>query len=137
MTFVDAFCEKLEEIHCNYTRETVDDGQEMLYLGVSGDNFSGLQFGVLFDNIDSAQLYCHICKFPAEKNLQALQTVNQLNLKYRWTKFCVMSSGVVRVAVDVKATENTAVDVLFHSLCMMNTIIDETYLILMKAIVQA
>lgn len=134
MTFVDAFCGKLEEIHCNYRRGTDDDGQEMLCLGVSGDHFSGLQFGVLFDNKASAQIHCHICKFPAEKNLLALQTVNQLNLKYRWTKFCVKSSGEVRVTMDVQATEDTAADVFIHSLYMMNAIIDQTYPVLMKAV---
>lgn len=134
MTFVDAFCGKLEEIHCNYKHGTDDEGQETVYLGISGENFSGLQCGMLFDPKPSVQIHCHICKFPAEKNLLALQTVNQLNLKYRWTKFCVTSSGVVRVTVDVEATEDTATAVFFHSLYLLNAIIDESYPILMKAI---
>ena len=134
MTFADAFCGKLEEIHCNYRRGTDDDGQDTLFLGVSGDSFSGLQLGVLFDDNTSAQIHCHICKFPTTKNLLALQMVNQLNLKYRWTKFSATSSGVVRVTVDVMAAEDAAADVLFHNLCRMNAIIDEAYPILMKAI---
>lgn len=134
MKFIEAFCGKLDEIQCRYQRETDSNGQEMLSIGLSGDNFSGLQFFVLFDDDTSAQIRCYICKFPPDKNLLALQAVNQLNLKYRWIKFFVESAGVVGVTADIKATEDTASEILFHILCRMNGIIDDAYPILMKAI---
>lgn len=134
MKFMEAFCGKLDEIQCHYQRATDSKGQEMLSLGLSGDNFSGLQFFVLFDDDTSAQIRCYICKFPPDKNLQALQVVNQLNIKYRWTKFFVESSRAVGATADIKATEDTAAEILFHILCRMNGIIDDAYSILMKAI---
>ena len=134
MKFMEAFCGKLDEIRCHYQRATDSKGQEMLSLGLSGDNFSGLQFFVLFDDDTSAQIRCYICKFPPNKNLLALQVVNQLDIKYRWTKFFVESSGAVGATADMKATEDAAAEILFHLLCRMNGIIDDAYPILMKTI---
>lgn len=134
MKFTDAFCGKLDEIQCSYERETDNDGQEMVSFGVAGENFNGLRFFVLFDNDASAQIMCHVCKFSSDKNLPIRQVVNQLNIKYRWTKFSASSSGIVGVTVDVEATENTASDVIFHNLCRMNTIVDKAYPVLMKVI---
>lgn len=134
MKFIEEFCDKLDEIQCRYQRETDNEGQEMIFIGISGDNFSGLQYFVLFDDDTSAQIRCYICKFPPDKNQQSLQAVNQLNLKYRWTKFFVEPAGVVGVTADIKATEYTAAEILFHILCRVNGIIDDAYPILMKAV---
>ena len=134
MEFMETFCGKLDEIQCPYQRATDSNGQEMLSIGLSGDHFDGLQFFLLFDDDTSAQIRCYICKFPPDKKLLALQVVNQLDLKYRWVKFFVESSGAVGATADVKATEDTAAEILFHILCRMNGIIDDAYPILMKAV---
>lgn len=134
MKFMDAFCGKLDEVQCPYQRATDSKGQEMISIGLSGDHFSGLQYFLLFDNDTSAQIRCYICKFPPDKNLSALQIVNQLNRRYRWIKFFVESSGAVGATADIKATEDTAAEILFHILCRMNGIIDDAYPTLMRVI---
>lgn len=133
MKLVNDFCTKLDEIKCNYNK-TEKDGKEIISIGLSGDNFSGIHFLVLFDNNTSAQIKCCICKFAEDKNLLMLQVVNQLNIQYRWTTFSALPSGIVDVSIDIEATEDTASEVLFSGLCRMHTIVDKVYPILMKAV---
>lgn len=135
MKLMDNLCTKLDEIGCNYRCETTSEGETYLSLGLSGDNFPGLHFCVLFDNDASAEIKCfNVCKFPETKNLLMLQVVNSLNCKYRWTTFSATPAGAVCAAISVEATEDTAVEILFGALGRINAIIDEAYPILMKAL---
>lgn len=134
MKTVDDFCGKLNEMKCNYKSEGGENGKEVISIGLSGDNFSGLQFIVIFDNDTSAQIKCCICKFTEDKNLLMLQVVNQLNNQFRWTTFSALPSGIVNASLDVETTENSGSEIFLHSLYRIHTIVDKAYPVLMKAI---
>lgn len=135
MKLMDNLRTKLEEIGCNYNCETTSEGEAYLSLRLSGSSFTGLPFCVFFDNDISAQIKCfQVCKFPEAKNLLMLQMMNSLNCKYRWTTFSATSAGIVCVAINVEATEDTAAEMLMSALYRLNVIIDQAYPILMKAL---
>lgn len=130
----------LEEFHIECKSEVISEGDdtiECVSMGVRGESFPEVSIYVAFDPEQefSANIYCPaVCKFDETKKLVMLQTVNAINTGYRGVKFIVMEDERVDAFISVFFTEDTAEELVFRSLTLMNQILDKAYPILMKAL---
>ena len=140
MKAVEQFINELEKNGIKVDHNTTGEGEnkrEIVHMGVSGNNFSGLHFNIVFDpeGSFSAQMFCNeICKVPEAKNLIILQTVNALNAKYRWVAFYVTADGSVTANMSFEFNDNKPEDLIASYLRHFYGIIDTAYPILMKAL---
>lgn len=136
MKTVEKFMKQLEncDIRCSY--QTIGE-KECVSVGFSARNFSGLTFFFIFDEEESSSVNIgcfEICKLPENKNLVMLQTVNNLNGRYRWVTFSITSDGRVNAEMSVAYTDENAEKLLFDSMYRIVDIVDSAYPVLMKAL---
>lgn len=134
MKLFDEVCSALNEMKLNYKGMPDQEGRDILAIGVSADNYTGLNVYIFFDE-KSVQIKCfEICKFPEDKNLIMLQTVNKLNCDYRWVTFTAIPDGKVSASIDIDTKETTTANDVISTLSRINSIMDIAYPVIMKAL---
>ena len=134
MKLFDDFCAALDEMKISYKNMLNQDDRDIVSIGLSADNYSGINVFIIFDE-KSAQIKCfEICKFSEDKNLIMLQTVNKLNCDYRWVTFSVTPEGKVGASIDVDINETTSAKDIISKLSRINNIMDLAYPVIMKAL---
>lgn len=134
MKLFDDFCAALDEMKISYKNMLNQDDRNIVSIGLSADNYSGINVFIIFDE-KSAQIKCfEICKFSEDKNLIMLQAVNKLNCDYRWVTFSVTPEGKVGASIDVDINETTSATDIISKLSRINNIMDLAYPVIMKAL---
>lgn len=140
MKAVEQFITALKENKIGYDCQKIGDegaARECVSIRGNGKNFPALAVHFLFDEegSNSVNIRCfEICKFPENKNLIMLQTVNSLNYTYRWVTFCVSPEGAVWAEMSVAFTDESAQEILMRSMVRVFNLIDVAYPVLMKAL---
>ncbi|MBQ9413931.1 MAG: YbjN domain-containing protein [Clostridia bacterium] len=90
--------------------------------------YDGRQTHVFFDGDDDGihvALRTLFANCPEEKFAEALILCNELNVKYRWVKFCIDSDRDIMVEDDAVLTPSTAGEECFELLSRTAYILDD------------
>lgn len=132
------FIRKLEEAEVKYTvGEPTESGKDNVIVSFGGDNMDTIRCILLFDadNESAAVRVFNIVKIPSEKIAKMFITVNALNIKYRFGKFCIdTNDNTVQMEMDVPFRAGSVGPVCLEMLMYSVSICDKAYPELMKAI---
>ncbi len=132
------FIRKLEEAEVKYTvGEPTESGKDNVIISFGGDNMDTIRCALLFDtdNESAAVRVFNIVKIPSEKIAKMFITVNALNIKYRFGKFCIdTNDNTVQMEMDVPFRAGSVGPVCLEMLMYSVSICDKAYPELMKAI---
>lgn len=132
------FIRKLEEVELKYTvGEPTESGKDNVIIPFGGDNMATIRCALFFDtDNESVALRVHnIVKIPSEKIAKMFITVNSLNSKYRFSKFCIdTNDNTVHMEMDVPFRAGSVGPVCLEMLTYSVSICDKAYPELMKAI---
>ncbi|MBQ7876522.1 MAG: YbjN domain-containing protein [Clostridia bacterium] len=137
MNVYKEFCNLINEQRVKYNCGTTEEGASYINFNVAGKNFSALNIHIFFDEEKLATATIRafqLCKFPEEKNLLLLQTVNNLNYKYRWVTFSATEEGQIVAGMDVDCEGENVAARLFRMLERFLSVVDAAYPNVMKVL---
>lgn len=132
------FIRKLEEAKVKYTvGEPTESGKDNVIISFGGDNMDTIRCVLFFDTDNESAAVCvfNIVKIPSEKIAKMFITVNALNIKYRFSKFCIdTNDNTVQMEMDVSFRAGSVGPVCLEMLMYSVSMCDKAYPELMKAI---
>ena len=134
-TAIQEIQETFEEKGLKHRIEQVDDSW-ILRAGVAGKS---TRYEFLFvkereEGNDVAVRVFDYARIPEGKRDQIWETLNEFQIKYRYTRFCMKDDGNVLVEYDFPVEFSPIGEGAAELLIRMTKIMDECYPILMKAI---
>lgn len=132
------FIRTLEEAEVKYTvGEPTENGKDKLIISFGGDNMETIRCILVFDTDNEAVAIrvFNIVKIPSEKIAKMFITVNSLNNRYRYGKFCIdTNDNTVQMEMDAAFRAGSVGPVCLEILMHSVSICDKAYPELMKAI---
>ena len=113
----------------------LDDGNSLVVCGISGKNNARYDVVFIFDKDEhSVQLRIFgLVNFPGEKADAMLKVANDVNLRYRWLKFCTTDKQV-NVHGDAIISDTTSGKICVELLLRTASIVDGAYPDFMRAL---
>lgn len=132
------FTSVLDENGVSYNMlDPSESGKDVMYVSVNGENMSQIRVLFIFDpdNESAAIHVVSIVKVPADKIAKMFLTVNSLNNRFRFAKFCLdTDDNTVQMEIDVPFRAGSAGSICMEMLARTLSICDKAYPELMKAI---
>ena len=132
--FIDALEAKGIKYEIN---EPTQSGKDVMTVTYSGDRMPTIRCLVLFDeDCESVAIRVFdILKVPKERTAAIFLTVNALNSKFRFVKFCVHTEdSTVQAEMDASFRDHDVGEICRELLSRCVNICDEAYPDLMKAL---
>lgn len=106
----------------------LDDGNSLVVCGINGRNNARYDIVFIFDKDGhSVQLRVFgLVSFPGEKADAMLKVANEMNVRYRWLKFCV-NDMKVNVHGDAIISEENSGKICMELLVRTASIVDGAY----------
>lgn len=114
----------------------LDSGKSLVVCGVNSSNGNTYDVNFVFD-ADEGSVGLRVYGFAhcdKDSYARTLLTANQLNVKYRWFKFCIDKDNDVNMESDAVIDVSTAGDVCVELLKRCMGIAKDAYPVLMSAI---
>ena len=113
----------------------LDDGNSLVVCGINGKNNARYDVVFIFDKDEhSVQLRIFgLVNFPGEKADAMLKVANDVNLRYRWLKFCTFDNKV-NVHGDAIISDTTSGKICVELLVRTASIVDGAYPDFMRAL---
>lgn len=132
------FVNLLEKNEIRYQYEgTTKSGKDVLVIRFGGNNMDTISVNFFFssDGEDAAIRIFNIAKIPEVKIDAIYPTLNELNSRYRFAKFCLDSDdSTLQLEMDTAFRAFSAGDVCYELMLRAVNICDEAYPDLMKAL---
>lgn len=133
--FVDLLIEK----GIKYTHSVIEDtGKDKVTIIYSGDNIPRIEVFFYFNvggEDASIRVYNLVQNIPPEKTMNMITVANDMNIRYRFAKFCFdKSDSSLQMEMDVSFRSCEVGEICFELLQRAISICDDTYTQFMKAL---
>lgn len=114
---------------------SLESGKTVVVLGVNGSHGNSYDVKFLFDTDDKG-VGIRVYRFSAANKdnfARLILACNQLNVKYRWLKFCIDDDRDLNIEMDAVISPSTAGEVCTELFYHITSIAKDAYPVIMKA----
>lgn len=133
-----AFVDALTKAKLKYKQACdLEDGKSLVICGFNGKHNARYDVFLAFD-ADGESVCIRALRLledcPEDKTLKLLDTINEINVKYRWLKLYLDKNQNISVQIDAYVNDSAENNICLKLLLRMVNIIDEFYPMLMHTL---